>query len=101
MQCPTCKRPLWRDFLRNLYKPQPGEQKCRCSKCAQERFVTLPAYLSEDDYVLFGALLMMLSLLATLDVDTWPILKIQLFLSVFVSWVGLVALLTWTSTHIR
>lgn len=101
MTCPTCARPLWRDFAANLYHPRAGSQRCACRACAAEATYELPAYLSEEPYLYFGALVIALTMLAALSIDAPTAARVNACASVFATWLGLIALLTWTRTRVR
>ena len=101
MTCPKCSRPLWRDFAASLYRPRTGAQTCACRACAAKATYELPPYLSEGPYLYFGALVIALTMLAALSLDAPTAARVNACVSVFVTWLGLIALLTWTRTRIR
>lgn len=101
MTCPHCSRPLWRDFAANLYHPHAGAQRTRCRACAAQATYQLPAFLCDGPYLYFGALVIGLSMLAALSADLPTLARINACASVFVAWLGLIALLTWTKTETR
>ena len=101
MVCPNCRRPLWSAFVKNVYHPRAGEQDCRCRACDKTARLSLPAYLSETPYVLFGAMLITVTLLGVLAIDLPTPSRVSLFASVFALWAGLITLLTWTRTRVR
>ena len=101
MTCPSCSRPLWRDLAANLYRPRTGQQSTTCRHCAAKATYQLPGFLSDDLYVYFGALLIALTMLAALSAECTTAIRVQLCTSVFVTWLGLIALLTWTKTRVK
>ena len=101
MTCPKCSRPLWRDFAANLYHPRAAAQQSQCRSCGTKATYELPAYLAEEPYLYFGALVIALTMLAALSIEASTLARVNACASVFVTWLGLIALLTWTRTRIR
>ena len=101
MICPSCRRPLWDALVRNVYRPRAGEQRCRCRTCATSARLWLPDYLAETPYVLFGAMLIAVTLLGVLAADVPTLVRVHMFGSVLVLWAGLITLLTYTRARVR
>ena len=101
MTCPSCSRPLWGDFAANLYRPRAGHQEAYCRNCAYKSRYALPAFLAEEAYVYAGALVIALTMLATLSMDAPTAVRLNACASVFVAWLGLIGLLTWTRTDVE
>ena len=101
MTCPSCSRPLWGDFAANLYRPRAGRQETQCRKCAHRACYALPSFLVEEAYVYFGATVIALTMLAALSMDAAVLVRLNACASVFVVWLGLIGLLTWTRTEVK
>ena len=101
MTCPSCARPLWGDFAANLYHPRDGAQETRCKRCSRTAHYRLPSFLAEEVYVYAGALVIALTMLATLTMDAPAAVRLSACASVFVAWLGLIGLLTWTRTEVE
>ncbi len=101
MHCPHCNQPLWREFIANLYNPRSGNQQTCCKSCCHKATYVLPDYLSEETHVWFGAGVIALTLLAATAVDTTTAIQLNVGLSIFLAWAGLIALLMWTRTSVQ
>lgn len=101
MHCPHCHRPLWRDFVANLYHPRPGDQRTECVGCRHKATYALPEYLAEEEYVWFGAGVIMLTLVSATAIDARAVIQLNAGVSIFLAWAGLIALLMWTRTRVR
>jgi len=101
MKCPHCQKTLWKPFFIALASPHTDESKVNCTTCSKVVKVQLPYYLTASEYAAFGGFVAGTGMAMLLTVDVSIGLRIQLLLSAFMLFTGLIATLTWTNARVR
>ena len=101
MHCPHCRRRLWRSLVKSVAAPSAEPRVEQCPTCTARVKVLLPYYLTDQEYVALGGLVMGLSLALLLTVDVDLLLKLQLLASALLLFVGGLAVVTWYKARLK